>query len=99
MEFNVVFPNEKCRKTSEKYLKTLSKQDQMKIKETINELAFNPKLFGKKFKTLNPGIPLFNYVAHFRIRVGDHRILYDIDDKSKKIFLLAIRKRSEKTYK
>ena len=31
----------------------------------------------------------------YRLRVGDYRILYTIDDKSKKIFVVAIGHRSE----
>jgi mRNA interferase RelE/StbE len=31
----------------------------------------------------------------YRLRVGDYRILYTIDDKSKKIFIMAVGHRRE----
>ncbi|MFQ6014256.1 MAG: type II toxin-antitoxin system RelE/ParE family toxin [Anaerolineae bacterium] len=41
----------------------------------------------------------YQYVAHCRLRVGDYRVFYDIDDENKVVLLLAIERRRERTYK
>lgn len=38
-------------------------------------------------------------VAQYRHRVGDLRILFDIDDKNRTIEILDIRKKDERTYR
>ncbi|MEK7086645.1 MAG: type II toxin-antitoxin system RelE/ParE family toxin [Patescibacteria group bacterium] len=55
--------------------------------ETISSLNWN-KLDVKKLK---------GHQDIFRVRKGDIRIIYRMDNK--KIFILAIERRSEKTYK
>ena len=44
------------------------------------------------------GFPIFGYLAQYRLRVGDYRIFYDLDDERRKVILLAIRRRHEHTY-
>jgi mRNA interferase RelE/StbE len=38
-------------------------------------------------------------LAHYRRRVGDWRILFDIDDRQQVIAIIDIRKRDEHTYR
>ncbi|MFH0800139.1 MAG: type II toxin-antitoxin system RelE/ParE family toxin [Pseudomonadota bacterium] len=57
-----------------------------KICIAINNLAKNPRPVG--------GIKLTNDNGH-RIRVGDYRVLYRIDDKGKKVFIYRVRHRRE----
>jgi len=52
----------------------------------------------------NPHIPgtikLVDYpAAKFRHRVGNWRILFDVDDEEKILEILDIKKRNERTYK
>lgn len=69
-----------------------------RVKSAIDELAYDPRPMGKKFKFLRPPLAIYQYAAQYRLRVGDYRILYDIDEKMKKVVLLSIRRRTEKTY-
>ncbi|KKR78079.1 MAG: Phage protein [Candidatus Curtissbacteria bacterium GW2011_GWA1_40_9] len=75
-----------------KSLKKIPKYYQIKIKDKIEELSNNARLHGT--------IKLVDYpVAQFRHRVGNYRILFDIDEIEKIIEILDIRKRDEKTYR
>ena len=38
------------------------------------------------------------FTAEYRLRVGSYRVLYDIDDRNKKVVLLKLAKRDEHTY-
>ena len=77
---------------SAKSLKRIPKQYQIKIKEKVESLSYNPRLFGT--------IKLIDYpIAQFRNRVGNYRILFDIDENSKLLEILDIKKRDESTYK
>ena len=56
------------------------------IKNKILQLSDNPRPFGYLKLTAEEG---------YRIRAGNYRILYRIDDKDKKIFLYRIKHRKE----
>ena len=101
MKYKVKFPN---RSTEKKFGKVLSKISQIGIQEQIMEavekLADNPRPYGKKpFKKLKPPLQFYQFTAQYRIRIGNYRVLYDVDDKRKIVWILALRKRSEKTYR
>ncbi len=101
MKYEVRFPT---RSIENKFNKLLSKIPQAniqgKIMEVIEKLTDNPRPYGKKpFKKLKPPIQFYQFTAQYRIRIENHRVLYDIDDKKKIVWILALRKRSEKTYK
>lgn len=34
----------------------------------------------------------------YRVRIGDYRVLYTVDDKAKEVRIEAVRKRDERTY-
>ena len=75
-----------------KYLKKIPKHYQINIKDKIEELSKNPHLPGT--------IKLIDYpVAKFRHRVGNYRILFDVDESEKVLEILDIRRRDERTYK
>lgn len=57
-----------------------------KIRKVILSLKDNPRPFGVK-KLSNQ--------EHWRIRVGEYRILYEIDDKDKVITIFRIKHRKE----
>lgn len=79
------------RRAQKAFLKLPTKEAQ-RIKDTINKLC-------KELRT--PGtIKLTNVpIAQYRHRVGNRRILFDIDDEGEILEVLDIRKRDEKTYR
>ena len=99
MKYKVLFPNASV---EDKFYKSLSKIHQglqNEITEQIDGLASDPRPFGKKpFKKLKAPIQFYQLTAQYRIRIGNYRVLYDIDDTKKIIWILALRKREEKTY-
>lgn len=97
--YQVLFPNEKIKNKFKETLSALPKEQINKIYKEISELSSNPRPKGKKFKFLKPPLWVYSFTAQYRLRIGDYRILYDIDDKTKKVWLLVIRNRNEKTYK
>ncbi|OIO73351.1 MAG: hypothetical protein AUJ85_08130 [Elusimicrobia bacterium CG1_02_37_114] len=99
MKHEIGFPNESIEKRFEKELSGLQRDFIEKIKTAIGNLGDNPRPEGKKFKFLRPPVAISYYLANYRLRVGNYRILYDIDDQQKKVILLEIRRRTEKTYK
>jgi mRNA interferase RelE/StbE len=60
------------------------------IDKTILSLSQNPRPHGCKKLTGREG---------YRIRVGNYRILYTIDDKAKIVVIYRIKIRGESTYK
>lgn len=99
MKYELVFPSERIEKEFEKELKRLSKNHRERVVTSIRSLADNPRLPGKKHKKLEQESVVFSFVAQHRLRVGKYRILYDIDDKNKKVILLKLTKKQEHTYK
>lgn len=57
-----------------------------KIKDNIIRLADNPRPYGAIKLTKEEG---------YRIRIGDYRAIYRIDDKSKEVFIYRIKHRKE----
>lgn len=57
-----------------------------KIKEQIEKLGKNPQAIGAKRLATWPG---------FRIKVGDYRLLYEIDQKRNRIIIYRIRHRKD----
>lgn len=101
MIYDVRFPTQSIEK---KFNKFLLKIPQVKIRDeimdSIEKLSDNPRPYGEKpFKRLKPPIQFYQFAAQYRIRIGDYRVLYDIDENKKIVWILAIRKRNEKMYK
>ncbi len=63
-----------------------------RVKEAINQLRENSRIPGTTKLENAP-------VAQYRHRVGDLRILFDIDDANQVVEVLDIRKRNEGTYR
>jgi mRNA interferase RelE/StbE len=99
IKYELVFPSERIEKEFEKELRRLSKNYQERVVASIRSLAVNPRPPGKKHKKLEQESVVFSFVAQYRLRVGKYRILYDIDDKPKKVILLKLTKKEEHTYK
>lgn len=58
----------------------------LKLRDAIRNLARNPRPVGCKKLSNDEG---------YRIRIGDYRIVYRVEDKGKKIFVYRIRHRRE----
>jgi mRNA interferase RelE/StbE len=77
---------------AEKAFMSLYDREARRVKEAIQKLIDNPRARG----TMKlEGAP----VARYRYRIGDYRILFDIDDVAKVMEILDIRKRDERTYR
>ena len=101
MKYHCAFPNDSIEK---KFYKVLSKISEVKMQETIlkaiETLEENPRPFGSKsFKQISPSLEIHQMPAQYRIKIGNYRLLYDVDDTKKVVWLLALRKRDKKTYK
>lgn len=97
--YTVGFPSESVQKHFEKELAGLDEKPLIRIQDALEGLAENPRPPGKKFRFLKPPVTVYQYVASHRLRVGDYRILYDVDDTSRRVILLAIRRRTGRTYR
>ena len=64
----------------------LPAQTQERINDTIARLAENPRPFGNRKLTAREG---------YRIRVGDYRILYKIDDAARVVTVYRVRGRGD----
>lgn len=97
MKYQIKFPKRSLAKKFENRLKKIpSKNIRNKIKEKILSLADNPRPQGEP--KIKPPIKLYGYVAQYRLRIGDYRILYDVDDKKRIVWIYYLRKRNERTY-
>jgi mRNA interferase RelE/StbE len=77
---------------AEKAFLSLPDKDAIRIKDVLEKLKKDPRTYGT--------IKLENApVASYRYRVGEERILFDINDETKVIEILDIRRRDESTYK
>ena len=99
MEYEIRFAGPRVEKEFFKFISRLNKKLQKRIYSSIIALSHNPRPPGKKFKFLETELPFYNYVAHYRLRIGDYRIFYDIDDADKIVVLLAIALKEKDIYK
>ena len=72
-----------------KELDALDDDTYLRIVAVIYYLRENPRPAGVK--------KLIGQEA-YRIRIGDYRVLYTIDDKAKEVRIEAVRRRDERTY-
>jgi mRNA-degrading endonuclease RelE of RelBE toxin-antitoxin system len=97
MRYEVRFPSVSIAKKFEKALGSISpKALQDKIREQTLSLADNPRPYGEP--KIKPPLEVYNYVAQYRLRVGSCRVLYDVDDRKRIVWIFALRKRNERTY-
>lgn len=95
--YKVKFPSAGIEK---KFFKELSKINpktlQDKILNAASSLAENPRPKGEP--KIRPPVEVYSYIAQFRVAVANWRIFYDVDDRKRIVWLLALRKRNERTY-
>lgn len=68
------------------------------IIEAVRSLGQTPRPQGKRIQRLKGELLVSQFTAEYRLRVGHYRILYDVDDRRKKVVLLKLLKRDERTY-
>ena len=101
MKYEVRFPDSSIEKRFDKAISKISQVNiQNEIVEAVEKLADTSRPYGKKpFRKLKPPVQFYQFVAQYRIRIGDYRVLYDVDDERKIVWILALRRRGERTYK
>ena len=97
MKYNAHFPNHSSEKKFQKGLEAIHSQKiQDEIMKAVESLANHPRPHGEP--KIKPPLIVYQFTAQCRVRVGDYRVLYDVDDKKKVVWILALRKRNERTY-
>ena len=67
--------------TSHHQIRRLTEQSQIRVNQAIASLAENPRPQGSKKLTTREG---------YRIRVGDYRILYQIEETAKLVIIYRV---------
>ena len=98
MGYEVVFPSDRVERLFQKALSKISADYQAAVVTAIRSLAANPRPEGKRTKKLAGQLIVSQFTAQYRLRIGPYRLLYDIDDRRKKVILLKLAKRDEQTY-
>lgn len=97
MRYRLRFPTASLKKKFDKKVGDAPRYIQEKVSEALENLEKNPRPEGEP--KIKPPIYIAAYIAQYRKRIADYRILYDIDDKNKIVWLLTFRSRNEKTYR
>ena len=82
----------------EKALRKIPADYRASIIQSIRSLGQNPRPSGKRSKKLKGQVVVSHFLAQYRLRVGPYRVLYDVDDRRKKVVVLKLLKRDEHTY-
>ena len=101
MSYTARFPNKSTEEEFKKKLTAISlKSTREKIMEKVEALEEDPRPFGQKlFRQLTPPVVFYQSTATYRIRIGDYRVLYDVDDMKKIVWILALRRKAKSTYR
>lgn len=68
------------------------------IWDAIEDLANDPRPFLPNPK-LDLPITISSRLANYRIKQGDYRVFYDVNDSLRKVYIIALRIRNEGTYR
>ncbi len=74
--------------TASKEFKTLQKKEQDRIREKLNELAENPYDGSNRLDTKKLSETKHTY---FKLRVGDYRLIYYLQEETIRVVRIAIR--------
>lgn len=95
--YKVLYPTEKHHKLIKEFLVKLSPGEQDLIWDAILDLGKDPRPDG--YIDLKPPILALSFLSPYRIAQGNFRIFYDIVDERKRVYILAVKRRNEKTYR
>lgn len=98
MPYELVFPSERVEHEFEKFLRKIPADYQSAIVHAIRSLSQNPRPMRKRYKKLKGRVVVSHFIAQYRLRVGPYRVLYDLDERHKKVILLKLVRRGEQTY-
>jgi len=89
MKYAVKFPASASEKNFEKKLSRISQIAlREKIMDAVEKLSDNPRPYEEKpFRKLKSPIYFYQFVAQYRLRIGDYRVLYDVDDQKKIVWI------------
>ena len=96
MTYSVRFPAESIQKKFYKALEIIPPKIQDEIMEAIEALADNPRPAGEP--KIKPPLVVYQYAAQYRLKIRNYRVLYDVDDKQRIVWIFDVRKRNERTY-
>ena len=96
MKYSVRFPSEAIQKKFHKALEVIPPKIQDEIMEGIECLADKPRPSGEP--KLKPPLIVYQYAAQYRLKIRNYRVLYDVDDKQRIVWIFDVRKRNERTY-
>ncbi len=96
MKYSVRFPSETIQRKFHKALEIIPPKIQDEIMGGIEDLADNPRPAGGP--KIKPPLIVYQYVAQYRLKIRNYRVLYDVDDKQRIIWVFDVRKRNERTY-
>lgn len=74
-----------------KQLKSFPKKERIKILEKINQTLKNPRQSSSKLESTKPPI--------YRLRVGEYRLFFALDDKEKIMKITDVLRRTTQTYR
>ena len=96
MKYSVRFPAESIQKKFHKALEIIPPKIQDEIMMAIEALADNPRPAGEP--KIKPPLVVYQYAAQYRLKIRNYRVLYDVDDKQRIVWIFDVRKRNERTY-
>ena len=96
MKYSVRFPSETLQKKFHKALEIIPPKIQDEIMKGIEALADHPRPAGEP--KLKPPLIVYQYAAQYRLKIRNYRVLYDVDDKQRIVWIFDVRKRNERTY-
>lgn len=77
-------------KRFEKQIKKFPKKEQLKILEKVSNITPDPRLTSIKLESTKPPI--------YRLRVGEYRVFFEINDTLKIMKITDVKRRTTQTY-
>ena len=96
MSYRVVYDHPRLQKRFEIDLAKIQIPTREKIMKAVLALADEPRPRG--VIKIKPPLDIFHSLAQYRIAVENYRVFYDIDDAGRRVSIIPLRKRNEKTY-
>lgn len=96
MTYSVRFPSESIQKKFRKAMEIIPPKIQDEIMGAIESLADHPRPPGEP--KIKPPLIVYQYAAQYRLKIRSYRVLYDVDDRRKIVWIFDVRKRDERTY-
>jgi mRNA interferase RelE/StbE len=82
VNYTVIIP-----KTVQKQIDRLAEVERRRVLQRLSQLEINPRPIGC--------VKLVGYANEYRVRIGDHRIRYEIDDEGRIVILLVVKHRRD----